>query len=182
MNNQPLIVNLYAGPGAGKSSVRADIFKELKWDNISCEEAPEFAKELVWDESYKILENQIFVFANQHQRIFRLLDKVDVVITDSPILLSVFYGEGKNDLLKDLIIGEYSKMNNLDIFLERTKPYNPVGRMQNEAQAKDIDAEIKNLLYKIPLTTGYFYTVKSDKNAVTIIKDIIYQRIYETRV
>jgi len=84
--------------------------------------------------------------------------------------------------LKDLIIGEYSKMNNLDIFLERTKPYNPVGRMQNEAQAKDIDAEIKNLLYKIPLTTGYFYTVKSDKNAVTIIKDIIYQRIYETRV
>ena len=42
--NKQLIVNFFGGPSAGKSTICAHVFAELKWLNINCEIAPEFAK------------------------------------------------------------------------------------------------------------------------------------------
>ena len=42
---KPLVVNLFAGPGTGKSTVAAQIFAHLKWQGFSCELVTEFAKE-----------------------------------------------------------------------------------------------------------------------------------------
>ena len=71
MNKNTLIVNLFAGPGTGKSTVCAQLFSELKWDGISCEMALEFAKDKVWEESYSVLENQTYIFGKQLHRITR---------------------------------------------------------------------------------------------------------------
>ncbi len=60
-----LIVNLFGGPGAGKSTMAAGLFSELKWRGINCELATEYAKEKVWEESYAIFENQIYIFGKQ---------------------------------------------------------------------------------------------------------------------
>jgi len=43
-----IVVNLFAGPGAGKTTTMAGLFSKLKLDNIVCEMATEFAKELTW--------------------------------------------------------------------------------------------------------------------------------------
>ena len=48
---KPLVVNLFAGPGTGKSTAAAQIFQALKWQRFSCELVTEFAKEKVWEES-----------------------------------------------------------------------------------------------------------------------------------
>ena len=89
-----IVINFLGGPGCGKSTVCADVFAKLKWNNINCEIVTEYAKDAVWEESFKLLENQIGVFGEQHKRLHRLKDKVDVVVTDSPLLLSLLYYRG----------------------------------------------------------------------------------------
>src|SRR3990167_941670 len=144
-----LIVNCIAGPGAGKSSLTASIFAGLKWADVNCEMALEFAKDVVWEESYNILTNQVYVFAQQLQRLHRLEEKVDVIITDSPLLLSIAYGEHyaiRVPALKSLVLEEHRRRSNINFFIKRVKPYRTAGRMQTEDEASALDGTIKNLL------------------------------------
>lgn len=140
-----LVVNLYGGPCSGKSSMMAGVFSELKWLGINCEMGPEFAKEKVWEESFKILGNQIYVFGKQLHTLYRVVDKVEVVITDSPLLLSLIYGHNEGVAFKNLVIDVYKRFNNFDVFLRRAKRYNPAGRLQTEEEAKEIDLKLKTL-------------------------------------
>ena len=94
-----LIVNLYGAPGAGKSTGAAYVFSQLKMRGINAELVTEFAKDKVWEESKAVFQNQAYIFGKQYFRISRVQDKVDVVITDSPILLSPFYAN-------DPVLGE----------------------------------------------------------------------------
>lgn len=144
MLDQPLIINLFGGPGSGKSTMAARIFSELKEKNYNAELVTEYAKDLTWQESFKVLSNQVYVFAKQYHRIWRLQD-VDVVITDSPLLMSVVYGD-TSKTFKDLVVSEFSKMNNINVYLQRVKPYNPKGRSQTLDQAKELDNRILNTL------------------------------------
>lgn len=86
-----LVVNLFGAPGAGKSTGAAYIFSRMKLAGINAELVTEFAKDKVWEESKAVFENQAYIFGKQYFRISRVQGKVDVVITDSPILLSPFY-------------------------------------------------------------------------------------------
>jgi len=144
--DEAVVVNLYGGPGTGKSSTMAGVFSALKWKGLNCEQAPEFAKEKVWEGSTAILENQIYVFGKQLHTIYRVKDKVDVVITDSPLLLSLVYGKHLGQPFANLVFDTYSKFFNLNFFLRRKKKYNPSGRLQTAEKAKMIDEQIKEFL------------------------------------
>ena len=141
-----LVVNFYAGPGAAKSTMTAATFAALKWRNVNCEMALEYAKDKVWEESTALLDNQLYVFGKQQHRLYRLSEKVDVIITDAPLLNSVHYDAKNNQVFRALIEQEYSKYKNLNFFINRMKPYNPKGRLQTEEQAKEIDGEILKIL------------------------------------
>jgi ABC-type dipeptide/oligopeptide/nickel transport system ATPase component len=149
---KPLVVNIIGGPGCGKSSMTASVFSFLKWHDVNCEMALEYAKEVVWSKTENLLKNQLFVFGQQHNRIYHLLDKVDVVITDSPLLLSIIYDSKRNLNLKSLVLDEFHKYNNMNYLLTRKKKYNPSGRLQTEEEAKEIDDKLRNLIkmYAIP--------------------------------
>ena len=47
-----LVVNLFAGPGRGKSVMSAEVFALLKKRGINCELIQEYAKSRVWEESF----------------------------------------------------------------------------------------------------------------------------------
>ena len=141
-----LVVNLFAGPGAGKSTGACYIFSRLKQMGIDCEYVSEFAKEKVWEHNTEVLKCQFYISGKQAYKISRVNGKVDVIITDSPILLGAMYGEDANEALYPAILGEFHKYNNLNFFIKRTKAYNPNGRVQTEEEAKEIDGRMKAFL------------------------------------
>lgn len=141
-----LFINLFGGPGVGKSTLCASIFTELKIRGVDCEMALEYAKDVVWEESFTKLKNQIYIFGKQHSRINRLNGKVDVVITDSPLINSIIYDITNNPHLKDLVLYEFSKLNTFNYFLNRGSNYNPNGRMQTMEDALKVDKIYKDLL------------------------------------
>ncbi len=118
-----LVVNLFGGPGCGKSTLCALVFGELKMMGINCEMATEYVKDIVWEESYKKMENQIYIFGKQHSRVNRLLGKVDVIITDSPLINSIVYDINKNPYLKDLVLYEFNNLNTLNFYVRRKFDY-----------------------------------------------------------
>ena len=140
------VINLFGGPGCGKSTIAAELFATLKKQGYEVELVTEYAKDKVWEESYKTLENQIYVFSKQLHRMWRLKDKVQFIITDSPLLLSIIYDKDKNEDLKNLVITKFNSFDNINVVINRSTVYNQNGRYQNEEQANEIDKEIKELL------------------------------------
>lgn len=144
-----LIVNLFGGPGCGKSTTASGVFYRLKKAGLNVELINEYAKEKVWEGHINILEDQLYVFAKQLRKIRRLEGKVDVVISDSPILLCCYYMKYNKhpiEYLHEMILHCHNKMRNFNVFLERTKPYNHVGRLGSEESSKVKDQEIRDLL------------------------------------
>jgi adenylate kinase family enzyme len=148
-NKVPLVVNIYGGPGSGKSTTAAGVFSMLKLHDVDCELVTEFAKDLVWEERHKTFENQRLIFGEQYNRLWRLVGKVDVVITDCPLILNIVYKpiQYKNNFCND-VLDAINEFVNLNIILKRVKKFNPNGRIQNEDVSKMIDCHITQLLDK----------------------------------
>lgn len=147
--NTPIVINLFGGPACGKSTTSAAVFSLLKLHDIETELVTEFAKDLVWEERFKTFKNQHYLFSKQQHRLWRVSDKVDVIVSDSPILLSIVYRqELSSDIFKQFVLEEFNSYNNINFFLNRTKQYHEVGRNQNEQAAKKLDKEIIKILDK----------------------------------
>lgn len=145
---QTLVVNLFAGPGAGKSTTAAGVFFELKSRGINCELAAEYAKDLCWEERHKTFQDQIYIFGKQYHRIHRLLGQVQVIITDSPILLTPVYDGEKRESLERLVVEEHKKMWTYNAFLTRKKAFNPKGRNHDLDESRALDCIIADMLDK----------------------------------
>jgi hypothetical protein len=143
-----ILVNLFGAPGAGKSTGAAYIFSQLKMRGINAELVTEFAKDKVWEGSKAVFENQAYIFGKQYFRISRCADQVDVIVTDSPLLLSILYNNDE-DLggTFDAVVRKVAKKyNSKNYYLKRVKDYNPSGRFQTEEESDEIATELKRLL------------------------------------
>lgn len=177
-----LVVNLFGGPGTGKSTNATYIFSELKRKGVVCEYVSEYAKDVTWEETQVLLNNQIHVFSEQFRRQWRLLGKVDVIVTDSPLFLGLVYFNHYNResgvfspqftlAIQDMILYGFTEFNNINYFLQRTKPYVRVGRNQTEEEARRIDEEVREQLDTYQIRYGICGTEKED--ADTIVNDIM---------
>lgn len=141
-----LVVNFFGGPGAGKSTIAAALFAELKSRGVLAELATEYAKDKVWEESFAVLDDQLYVLGKQAHKIRRLNGKVSVIVTDSPLLLSLYYGRSESEAFKTLVLEEHNRVPSLNVLVLRRKTYDARGRMQNEKEAMVIDTELRYLL------------------------------------
>jgi len=149
-------INLFAGPGVGKSTAAAGLFHKLKSLNVNCELVNEYAKDMTWNDTQSVLEDQIYVFGKQQRRVLRLRNKVDVAICDSPTIMGLVYASPNYpQAFRDLVEWQFNQYPNMNYFLTREKPYNPAGRNQTLEQSDKLQEDIKKLLvdYKIPYTT-----------------------------
>lgn len=149
------VINLYSGPGCGKSTTAAHLFALLKLHGFNAEMAREYVKDEVWGKNYEVLKDQIFIFGEQQHRIQRLMGKVEFIVCDSPILLSLYYGKNLSEAFKTLVLETHAATDSIDIILTRSKPYNPNGRTQTQEEAEAIDVAIADILDEnlIPTTT-----------------------------
>jgi hypothetical protein len=165
-----LVINLFAGPGVGKSTTASKVFADLKMKGVNCEMALEFAKDKVWEESFKTMDDQIYIFGKQFHKIWRLKDKVDVIICDSPLPISIVYDKENSEAFHSLIMEQFNKFKNFNFYLKRSAIYQKEGRIQTEEEARKIDDTVRNVLidYKIP-----FVTLDIDKASSSIVEIII---------
>lgn len=157
------VINLFAGPGAGKSTTAAGLFHLMKIAQMNVELVTEYAKEMTWEKRHNILTDQLYILAKQHRRVRRLRDEVDWVVTDSPFLLSIYYrNHDYSETLDRLVLELWKQYENVNFFLERVKAYVPIGRSQTEEEARKIDAGTRAMLTRLEIP---FETVTADNDA-----------------
>ena len=143
------IVNLFAGPGVGKSITAAALFAELKYRGHNTELVLEFAKDAAWEgRGPDFFAAQTYITGQQTYRIHRVIDKVEFVITDGPVLQSIAYvtEDYKAQSLKHVIREHHDSDESINILLKRTMPYDPNGRYQNAETALLVDEVIHDML------------------------------------
>lgn len=157
------VINFVGGPSAGKSTMAAQLFGWMKQNRMNVEYVSEFAKDLTWDKALPVLDDQLYVFAEQNRRLYRLLGQVDYIITDSPLFLSLYYvNHGMTKISSDeqAHVAAHWRVAFEDLvtttwFLYNNKTYNVIrgnrkfiqaGRNQTEAQSKEIDTELISLM------------------------------------
>ena len=152
-----IVINAFAGPGAGKTTSCLEVAEKLKKQGFVTEYVQEYAKELVYDNNFIMLdghyEHQFAILNEQMKRINRLYGKVDFIVTDSPILLNNTYlNEDKNtevySAYSDSVNKLYGLYNNFNYFVERdTSVFEKEGQIHNLEQSIAIDNELKNMLH-----------------------------------
>lgn len=141
------VINLFAGPGAGKSTTAAGLFHKMKLSSYNVELVTEYAKDLTWEDRHNLLQEEVYVFAKQLRRLTRLENKVEWVVTDSPIILSTVYlQDNYPPSFRKMVFEFWERFENHSFFVERVKEYKKVGRNQTEEEAKELDSIIKNVL------------------------------------
>lgn len=170
MIKNTIIINLFGGSCVGKSTLASDIFAKLKRKDIEVEIAVEHARELIWENQFPTLENQVYILGIQCHRIERMLGKVDFIIAEAPLLHCIIYTllPNKEKILlnpnynqlsqkfNDFNLELFNRYNNINYLIERCKPFSCVGRSQkDEEESKLLDIKIKDMLEKnkIPYKT-----------------------------
>lgn len=172
-----ILVNLFGVPSSGKSTGAAYIFSQLKLKGINAELVTEFVKDKVYEESKEVFNNQAYIFGKQYFRISRCQDKVDVVITDSPLLLSVFYNNSEllGKEFETLVCKVFNSYNSLNYLLLRDKPYNPVGRFQTEEESNALAKPMRDMLEKYKVN---FIERKGNQNDYDLIVEDIIKKLF----
>ena len=169
------ILSLYGGPGSGKSTSAAFMFAMFKHAGTNAELVREYVKDnWAWEKRPIGEFDQLYFLAKQMRREYTLLDKVDFVVTDSPVWMASYYAEKyceayiRHSVLSSAL-GYYEQTKkrghrHVHVWVKRSKPYNPAGRYQTETEARAIDGELRAFLEErgIPLVE-----VSSDPESLT---------------
>jgi len=161
-------IQLFGGPGSGKSTMRSRIFYELKKRQLNVEEITEYAKELTYGKDDMKLSDQILLFGKQNHSHF-VLDKnedIDIIVTDSPPIMGITYMDSNlpyYNELKDLMLKVDKGYKSINYFLTRNHEYQEFGRNQTEEQSDEKAEEIKNFLKENNID---FIEVKSGKKFI----------------
>lgn len=155
-------INIFGGPGIGKSNAAMFISREMNISGKKVEFVPEFAKDLVWENRKKTLSIQPYVTMKQYRNLIRLDGVVDYVVTDAPILMGIVYAKLYSNMPQsyyDFVFDLHTQMDSINVNLIREFSYQTYGRNQSEEDAKLIDKMIKNMLddYKV----NYFESIPS---------------------
>lgn len=141
---------------------------------INAELVTEFAKDKTWEHNTTTLGCQEYVFGKQSYRLARCKKDVDVIITDSPLPLSILYTTNEAPLtdgaFEKVVMNVFNSYHNCNYYLNRTKAYNPKGRNQTEAESNEIAVRTKNLLSEKGIR--YFETTGDVEGYQKIVDDV----------
>jgi hypothetical protein len=148
-----IVINFYAGPGSGKSTGAASLFARLKNEGYKVELAREVAKDFIFEgRDVQLGRNQLLLTAMQYAKLKDLeASGCEIAISDSPLDLGLVYAAGQTKYYTELrlLIGRLmDEFKNVSVWVNRAKPYSSFGRMQDESGAKELDADIRELVHE----------------------------------
>lgn len=168
-----LVVNLFGGPGSGKTTMAARIFSELKKRGIEAACPEEHAKLLIWSGRPWLLDHQIVLLGKIYETLLNLRNKVDVIIVDSPVLLcSVYAGNREGQPFHDLVRDLHKEPDRINLFVRRPqdRPYDPANRREEAGAALELDEKINRALGEIGEVAD---VVSSEDDASDLAQNII---------
>ena len=124
-----LVINLFGGPGCGKSTLAYELIGKLKRNDYKAELVVEHAKWLTYNKSMVEITNQVMLAAKDYYNITLLKDQVDFIVLDGSILNGLAYIPQDGDLERKLAIDLYSRSWNIGYILPRKKTYMRYSRL-----------------------------------------------------
>jgi deoxyadenosine/deoxycytidine kinase len=170
-------INLFAGPGAGKSTLASWLFAELKLRDYSIELVSEYVKSWAIEKRKIHPFHQVYFMGRQLEYEYRFLTNgVKHIITDSPVFLAATYARYYNSHLFEVanqmesIISTYEKKHPaINIFLNRGDYFQQEGRYHNREQAENIDRAVLSTL----ISNGVEFKEFNAEDRQDILKHII---------
>lgn len=167
-------INILAGPGAGKSTLAARLFSELKSDGYDVEHITEYIKTWAYQKRKPQSFDQLYVFAKQLNSEDLALREVNHIITDSPLIVNVaysqFYGCNFAPELLSIVNRFEQKYPSLNLFIERSVEYVDKGRYQTPAEAIEFDTLLWNLVTNTLLQPIYKIHVNDIPSILSILE------------
>ena len=148
-----IVINIVGGSGIGKSTTAALVYGELKMKYINCELVREFVKQWAIEGKKIGPFGQSIIYGQQLERESSLYNKVDFIVTDSPLIMCPpyqYHYDGhdsiKFPLFEDLKSAKKLGVTHLNFLLKRIGPFDPKGRYESEEVAKIIDNKVESFL------------------------------------
>lgn len=134
------VINLFGEPSTGKSTAAMDITARLKRSGINAEYVSEFAKDKVYEQNPEVFECQEYIFGKQSFKMNRVRDKVQVIVVDSPLVLSIIYNKSEylGNPFEQTVMNTFNSYDNKNYLLLRKHNYETLGRLHNKEQAQEI--------------------------------------------
>lgn len=176
-------VNIYGGPGIGKSSIAAYVFSELKARRVNVELISEYIKSWAWEEKIPKSFDQHYVFAKQLHSEDKILRHDTHIVTDSPLWMSIGYMKRNKSSFVEECAAICEKFDvvyphSVNILLKRDFDYDVKGRYENLDQAIEMDEMIKEILETY---VGGYYKEFSPKSKRCILDYVISELDKEAR-
>jgi len=150
------IISMYGGPGAGKSTSAAYMYYLLKAAGENVELVREYVKDWAWEGRKIATYDQIYFLGKQIRKETMLFGKVDWLVTDSPILMNLYYASaycttGLSEGVRAAVLAFHRQTiedghKHYHVVLHRTKPYVKEGRYQTQEEALVIDDGVERML------------------------------------
>lgn len=174
----PLIINLYGGPGVGKSTVASGLKYYLTLLGLVVEAPEEIAKNIVWRGNIYLLKEQKLLLEKMKKKFEGIINgnHADIIISDSPFLLHNIYNsytdKEKIDFERD--VKEYNeklKEHSLNFFLNPTfNNYKEEGRVETKSESEKVHKKIKQILIDY---REEFYNIDSDFSTTLNIIELL---------
>lgn len=149
-------INLFGGPGVGKTTLASSVFALLRRQGVPCEMVPEWIKQWAYEGRVQQGFDPFYAFARQLHSEEESLRHVGVTISDSPVYLQCMYADKNAPSIADdmwSIAHTYEQTYpSRNYYVTRDGDYEQSGRWESHADAVDMDLHIRSklLLYKIP--------------------------------
>jgi len=169
-----ILINMLGCPSSGKTSLSAKLFAQLKAMDLNAEYTSEYVKGWAWEGKKVGPFDQFYIFGKETHNQSRLFDKVDFIISDSPVMLTAFYhyfyngNEALNEVCHNFYnLAEEAGVEVVNFFLPRKKKYVAKGRYQTQEEADALAFQLKEWLNK----EGYEYTILEcpDKERINVV-------------
>lgn len=174
------VINLFGGPGIGKSTLAAALFATMKEQNVNCELVREYVKLWAWQDRKIKHVDQIYVVGKQAQAESILYGKVDYVITDCPVFLPAVYQKlyYQGDYIAQAARGvmmDASTHHNViykSYVLSRGTNFDTEGRYHSKEESIKIDKEIPLMLTSYYLSHKLLLLADTKTLVNKILKDL----------